>query len=260
MKKNNNSNINKKEQLPIWVILLWIALWQFFSMVVGSQILLASPLSVFEELFLLIQQLYFYTAILNSLIKISAGFILAVVIGVLFAFVSQKSKLFKQFIHPFILIAKSVPVASIIILILIWIPSENISIFISFIMVMPIVYANVLNGIYNLNAQLAEVSTLFKINKAAYLRYIVIPQIMPFFESACVVGLGMSFKAGIAAEVIGLPDSSIGENLYQAKIFLDTPALFAWTVVILLASFVFEKAFTVLIRLLCKWLGKVHLK
>ncbi len=255
-----NKKDNKKEKMPIWVILLWIALWQFFSVLVDEQILLASPLSVFKKLVSLVCELYFWQSILFSLFRLSFGFILAVVVGILFSFISHKSKIFKQIISPFILISKSVPVASIIILILIWISSDNLSIIISFIMVMPIVYTNMLSGINNLNTQLYEMAKLFKIKNVAKLRYIIIPQIMPFLESACIVGLGLCFKAGIAAEVIGLPENSIGENLYEAKIFLDTPSLFAWTIVIIIVSLIFEKTFAAFIKLACKKLGKVHFK
>ncbi len=259
MNKNSKSNNTKKQKLPIWVILLWIALWQFSSMVVDSQILLPTPLSVLEKLLFLVRQGYFWQSILHSMAKITLGFLLAVSIGVIFAAISHKSKIFKQFISPFILISKSVPVASIIILILIWISSQNISIFISFIMVMPIVYTNVLSGIDSLDKGLNEMSTVFTISSKTKIRYIILPQIMPFFESACVVGLGMCFKSGIAAEVIGLPDNSIGENLYQAKIFLDIPTLFAWTIVIILVSFAFEKTFAVLIKAITARLGRVKL-
>ncbi len=224
------------------------------------QILLPTPLSVLESLVFLVAQLNFWQSVAFTIFKISSGFVIAVFIGTLFAIVSHKSKVFRQFISPIILISKSVPVASIIILILIWISTQNLSIFISFIMVMPVVYTNILSGIKNLNIQLTEMAHLFNVTNAATLRYIIIPQIMPFFEAACIVGLGMSFKAGIAAEVIGLPDNSIGEHLYEAKVFLDTPSLFAWTVVIILLSLIFEKTFALLIKLACKRLGGVHLK
>ncbi len=254
------NNKIKKEKMPFWVILSWIALWQFLSMAINSQILLASPISVFKELLLLIQQFYFWQAVFFTMLRISAGFVLAVVIGTLLAVISSKVKLFKQWVSPLIIIAKSVPVASIIVLVIIWVSAENIAIFISLIMVMPVVYTNVLSGINNLNKQLAEMAFVFEVASIAKLRYITIPQIMPFFESACLVGLGMSFKAGIAAEVIGFTDNSIGGNLYQAKIFLDTPSLFAWTIVIIAVSFLFEKVFSFLIKIACNQLIKVHVK
>ena len=75
------------------------------------------------------------------------------------------------------------------------------------------------------------------------IRYIYLSQVLPFFRSGCCVALGLCWKAGVAAEVIGIPDGSIGEHLYQAKVYLDTPDLFAWTVVIIVISLLFEKVF-----------------
>ncbi len=253
----NNSHNNK---MPLWVILLWIALWQFLSMIIDSQILLASPASVLEELFYLAQDIEFYQSILLSLLKISVGFILGVVIGTLFAIISSKNIVFKQLISPLILFCKSVPVASFIIVVLIWVSNNNISIFVSFIMVLPIVYTNIFSGINNFDKRLNEMADLFSITRKTRLRYILLPQILPLFQSACLVGLGMSFKAGIAAEVLGVADLSIGGNLYQAKIFIDTPNVFAWTAVILLVSYLFEKGFIKLINTTIKALEGVKLK
>ncbi len=257
---NSDKGAMKKEKVPIWVLLSWLAIWQVATIAVNSQILLASPASVLKELLFLVQHLYFWQAVFFTILRISFGFVLAVLIGILFAVLSSKIKPFRQFISPFITIAKSVPVASIIVLIIIWVSAENIAVFISFIMVMPVVYTNIFSGIKNLNKQLAEMSFVFKISNFANTKYIIVPQIMPFFESACTVGLGMSFKAGIAAEVIGFTENSIGGNLYQAKIFLDTPSLFAWTVVIIAISFLFEKLFLVLIKNGLKKLVKVRFK
>ncbi len=252
----NSSHDNKT---PIWVILLWIALWQCLSMVIDSQILLATPVSVLLELFSLVQDLDFWLSIILSLFKISLGFTIGVIIGVLFAVASAKSVVFKQLISPLILFAKSVPVASFIIIVLIWVSNNNISIFVSFIMVLPIVYTNVLSGIYNLDDKLNEMAKVFSMKTSTSVRYILLPQILPIFRSACLVGLGMSFKAGVAAEVLGVADLSIGGNLYRAKIFVDTPNVFAWTAVILLVSFLFEKAFIGLIKLAIKKLESVTL-
>ena len=59
---------------------------------------------------------------------------------------------------------------------------------------------------------------------------------------------GMGFKSGIAAEVIGVPGGSIGEGLYMAKIYLSTADLFAWTLMIIAVSSVFEKLFLLLLK------------
>ena len=130
---------------------------------------------------------------------------------------------------------------------LVWVPSRNLSVVISFLMVAPIVYQNVLGGISNMDHKLTEMADVFQVPFARRLRYLYLPQVAPFFRSACAVGLGLCWKSGVAAEVIGLPDGSIGERLYEAKVYLDTPDLFAWTLVIVLVSIAFEKLFLFLL-------------
>ena len=160
-------------------VFFWITIWQFASMYLGQEILLASP----------------------GFVRIVTGFLLAMFLGIFLAVLAYWSKTVEILIAPVIAVVKSTPVASFIILCLIWIPSRNLSVFISFLMV------------------------------------------LPYFLSACRLSLGMCWKAGVAAEVIGVPSGSIGEKLYNAKIYLNTPDLFAWTIVIIVISFVFEKCF-----------------
>ena len=94
-----------------------------------------------------------------------------------------------------------------------------------------------------MDQKLTQMADVFQVPFPRRLRYLYLPQVAPFFRSACAVGLGLCWKAGVAAEVIGLPDGSIGERLYEAKVYLNTPDLFAWTVVIVLLSLAFERLF-----------------
>ena len=128
---------------------------------------------------------------------------------------------------------KTIPVASFIIFVLIWFSSQNLAVLISFLMVLPVIYTNVLDGIRATDPQLLEMAQVFQIPTARKIRYLYVPQVMPFFQSGCSVALGLCWKSGIAAEVIGMPQGSIGEKLQQAKVYLDTPDLFAWTLVII---------------------------
>ena len=194
-------NGTKYTGIRILAVLFWIAIWQFASMYLGQEILLASPVSVVRKLFELIFSGNFWQSVGFSFVRIVTGFLLAVLLGIFLAVLAYWSKTVEILIAPVIAVVKSTPVASFIILCLIWIPSRNLSVFIFFLMV------------------------------------------LPYFLSACRLSLGMCWKAGVAAEVIGVPSGSIGEKLYNAKIYLNTPDLFAWTIVIIVISFVFEKCF-----------------
>jgi len=234
---------NKKSRIKIWTIAFWLIVWQLASLSIGQEILLVSPVSVAKKLAELVFELSFWKSIFFSFQRIVIGFLLACICGILLGGLSSKFKIMRDILAVPVAVIKSTPVVSFIILVLIWIPSKNLSVFISFLMVLPIVYTNILSGIESTDKKLIEMAEIFKVPLIKKIRYIYLSQVMPYFRSACVIGLGLCWKSGIAAEVIGIPDGSIGERLYEAKIYLDTPELFAWTVVIILVSILFEKLF-----------------
>ena len=237
-------------------VLFWILLWQvlvlwldYKSNMPAGNILVASPLETIKMLGILVRTTEFWSAVGYSFVKIAGGFFLALLAGVLCAVLASVSGVIKALLNPILRLIKAVPVASFIILALFWLSSsKNLSILISFLMVLPVIYTNVLQGIQATERELLEMAMVFRIPMGKRIRYIYIPAVMPYFVSACSVGLGFCFKSGIAAEIIGLPDGSIGERLYDAKLYLLTEELFAWTVVIVLVSVLFEKAVMLLVK------------
>lgn len=221
----------------------WLAVWQVAAVALRQEILLASPVSVIKKLCSLLPQADFWQAVMFSFSRIISGFLLACVVGVCLAALSARFTLVRTLAAPLIGAIKSTPVASFIILVLLWVPSKNLAVVISFLMVTPIIYTNTLGGISSMDKKLSEMALVFRVPFWRRLRCVYLPQIMPYFRSACAAGLGLCWKAGIAAEVIGLPNGSIGERLYEAKIYLETPELFAWTLVIILVSLLFERIF-----------------
>ena len=222
-------------------VFFWITIWQFASMYLGQEILLASPVSVVRKLFELSFTGNFWQSVGFSFVRIVTGFLLAMFLGIFLVVLAYWSKTVEILIVPVIAVVKSTPVASFIILCLIWIPSRNLSVFISFLMVLPVIYTNILEGIRQTDSKILEMAKVFQVNPGRKIRYIYVSQVLPYFLSACRLSLGMCWKAGVAAEVIGVPSGSIGEKLYNAN--LNTPDLFAWTIVIIVISFVFEKCF-----------------
>ena len=233
----------KKRKIKIWAVVFWLLVWQGVSQVLGQEILLVSPVSVLRRLLELAVTADFWSSIAFSIIRIMGGFLLAAFLGILLGALAAGVSPVRQLLEPAVLTIKSIPVASFVILVLIWVPSENLSVVISFLMVFPVIYTNVLNGIESTDRKLLEMARVFEIPFGRQLRSIYVSQVLPYFRAGCSLALGLCWKAGVAAEVIGIPQNSIGENLYNAKIYLDTPALFAWTLVIICISVLFEKGF-----------------
>ena len=224
-----------------FAILFWLVVWQVASLCIGQELFLPTPLAVLEALFALVQTPLFWLSVGNSLLRIGLGFFLGLGIGILLAVFSAAFSLVDTLLRPLMLLVRSTPVASFIILALVWVNSRYLSTFISFLMVLPVIYSGTYTGIRAADRQLLEMARVFRVGFWRKLRAIYLPAIRPYLLSSCELGLGMSWKSGVAAEVIGLPVGTIGERLYQAKIYLMTPDLFAWTLVIILLSGLFGK-------------------
>ena len=240
-----------------WAVLFWLLVWQGASMALAAAyphgyLLLASPLSALVRLGELACTAAFWRAVGNSALHIFGGFLLSCVLAVLFAALSARFRAARELLSPLVAAVKAVPVVSFIILALVWLDGRELSLFISALMVFPPVYLNVLAGIDSADRQLLEMAAVFRVPFRRQLRGIWLPQVLPYFRAACSLALGLCWKAGAAAEVIGLPGGTIGERLYTAKVYFQTPDLFAWTAVIVAVSVVFEKVFLALIDALVR--------
>lgn len=208
---------------------------------IAQDLILVSPYAVGLRLLELIQEASFWKSILFSASRILGGFFLAAMTGILAAITAARFAWCRALLDPLMAAIKATPVASFIILALFWFSSEWLSVLIAFLMVFPLVYANLLQGIFRMDAKLLEMAKVFDFSCYRKIRYLYAPQVFPYLRAAFAAGLGMCWKAGTAAEVIGIPDGSIGERLQEAKIYLQMPDLFAWTVVIIAVSLFVEK-------------------
>ncbi len=229
-------------------VLFWLAVWQVASLAIAQDLLLVSPLEVIATLAAQLGTAPFWSAVGYSFLRIVAGFLLALLAAVLLAAAAGASQVVRTLLAPLVLTIRSVPVVSFIILVLIWASSGSLSIVISFLIALPVIYTNVLEGIDQRDGKLLEMAHVFRVPLLRRWRAIDVPAVMPYLQSGSRTAIGLAWKSGIAAEVIGLPQGSIGEQLYQSKIFLSTAELFSWTLVIVLLAFTFEKLFLTALR------------
>ena len=233
--------MSKNKIHKMTAVLFALLFWQIAAMILNRSFLLSSPVDVIKAAVELGISTVFWQGMGKSIIKIILGFLSGAGIGILFAGLSYRFKIFEIYIVPYIMVIRSVPVASFVIIILIWLGSEGLSVLVCFFMVMPIFYANILEGLKSVDIKMLEMAKIFEIGKKAKFIYIYLPALESFLISAAVASIGIAFKSGIAAEVIGRPKNTLGFFLFDAKVYLETAKVFAITLIVILCSAVFER-------------------
>lgn len=256
-KKNNGMKNGPSCAGAIWrrsmIILFWLCVWQAAAVLTDNEILLVGPVQVGKAFLENLTGPDFIRTVLCSTGRIGMGFLAAFSCGLLFGALSYRYALLGEFFSPVIAVLKSIPVASFVVLLLIWFGSSGLSFYISFLIVFPNVYVNTAAGLKSADGELLEMAEVFGVGRWNRFCFLYRPALMPYLTSCLKVSLGMSWKSGVAAEVIGMPQNSLGERIYLSKIYLDTAGLFAWTLTVILLSFLFEKAVLHLLKKFEEW-------
>lgn len=256
MNKGNFKKTKLNKETSMWkvcteriaAIIVAILLWQLLAMKLDQKLLLATPVDVAKTLGVLVKSQEFYSAIAYSMGRILIGLLIGAAVGIACALLAGRWHFMEVLFWPYFSAMKATPVASIVILCLVWLSGRRLSVFIVFLVVTPVIYTNILAGIKNLDPKMKDMARVFGINGLHRLLYVYLPELKTYIIAAFALATGMAFKAGIAAEVIGTPGGSVGKMLYNAKVYLETPELFAWTVVIIVLSVVVEQVILGLVK------------
>lgn len=241
--------MNKK----LVIVTGWLAVWQLVSMWIGNDILMVGPAATAAALWKNMAMVSFWQTIGCSVLRIAAGFLAGLLAGLLLAAASARFSLLGEALSPVLALIKAIPVASFVVLFLIWWRSNVLSCAVGFCVALPNIYINTIEGIRAADRRLLEMARVFGVRGRERFFYIYRPALKPFLDSGIRVSVGMCWKSGVAAEVIGTPLYSIGERLYMSKIYLDTAGVFAWTAVAILLSVLFERIVLYAWGRFCAW-------
>lgn len=237
----------KKLAKGFLIAAIWIGVWYGVWALVSSPLLLPAPHVVAKRLWELLGEASFYLTTGKSLWNILKGFLIGSVAGCLLAALSSLLPWFGDLIRPLMTVVKATPVASFIILLLIFAGAAKVPSLVTILIVLPIFWSNLDEGLKRIDPKLREVAKVYRFPLSKRLKILVFPSLLPYFSASLKSALGLAWKAGVAAEIIAMPKGTIGTKIGNAKQYLETPDLFAWTLTVVLLSFLIEFA---LIKLL----------
>ena len=243
---------SKNKLYKVGALIFWVLVWEVVSKVIHRELYLPSPYGTFVALYGMVFEKQFWQIVFFSVSRVLIGFSISCVLGLLLGVLCGVNKWMYHLWHPLIVAIKSTPVMSFIIIALVWFKSDNVPIFICCLMCIPIIWTATVTGIKQVDGRLLEMAKLFRVKKRYVIQNIYVHSMLPYITSAMTTALGLGWKVTVAAEVLSAPKLSIGIKVYNAKVYLESKELFAWTLVVIVLSLIFEYVFKYVIN---KWVS-----
>lgn len=238
----------RKTLVAVLVLAFWVCVWELIYRQVSKPLIIPSPLSVWETLVDLSKTEEFWDITLTSVERILMGYLIGVFLGVVLAILTSVSKVLFALFSPFVSVARATPVASLTLIIIMWVTNKQVPLVIVTLMVFPVIWGNTFEGIRSTDKKLLEMSRCHRVPFMKQVLHVYLPAVYPHFVSGAASSLGLAWKSGIAAEILGATKGSMGQQLNDAKVYLDTEGKFAWTVAAVVLSMIFERLFTFLLK------------
>ena len=225
----------------------WLLVWEGAARLVvlgvemGGELLLPGPGAVVSTLSMLIGDKWFWVSALLSLGRMAAGIAIGSLLGAVLAWATMAWRWCDALFSPAIRVVRAVPVASFILLVLLWTDRNWVPAVISALMVLPVVWAATRQGLAAVDPQLLELAKIYRLDRRRQVKLVWLPAVRPAFVTGLATAMGLAWKAGVAAEVLCQPKRAIGTEIFRAKGALDTPGLFAWTLVVIVLSLLMER-------------------
>jgi len=234
------SSLLKKSAISILIAFFWIGVWYVAALLVDSVLLLPTPHETLYSFFELLCTPDFYKVLLFTLLRVTLGLLLGVICGVFLAFLCHKLEALRRLLNPAISIIRATPVASFIVLLWVLVSGNALTVIVAFLMVMPIVWQNTLDGFNSIPKELLEVAEIYELSFKRRFNILIFPILSDYIFPAVITSVGLAWKSEVAAEIIAYTKNSIGMYINDAKSYMLTSTVFAWTAVIVIMSITLE--------------------
>ncbi|MDX9772919.1 MAG: ABC transporter permease [Bacteroidales bacterium] len=242
-----------KQYISFATVGLMLVIWKLLSIKFDSDFILPSPEKTFLTTINLFGDINFLSVVGSTVFRGILGFIISAILGVGLGVIAGISPNFNAFLKPILVVIRSTPIIALILLALIWLSPGSVPVFIAMLTMFPFICTNVIDGIKNVDPDLIEMASFYRIGKRRIIMELYIPAILPFIISGASSAIGFGWRAIITGEVLSQPEFGIGTLMQAAQTFLNVDAVIAWTIVAVIISYGFEIIIRLIERKIIVW-------
>lgn len=232
---------------------IFFIIWYIIARIINLELILPSPAESFKRLFILFEKSFFWQAVLSTLTRSIISFCISLVLGTILSILSYIFKPIKKIIAPIVVLLRSVPTMSIILISLIWFKNAVAPIVISTIITFPILYSGFMSSLDEIDRKVVEMSDFYHVPFIQKLLKLFLPYVAPSSLNAIQSGLSFNIKLIIAAEVLASTTQSMGRYMQVSKVYLDTAELLGWTIMAILISYLLESIILLIKKIVIRW-------
>lgn len=232
-----------KRYRHIGAVVFLFLLWELIAIRVDNDWLIPYPMDVLRLMASQTSSALFYQTILATLLRVIFGLVMAFITAFGCAVLSYRFRIFKDLFYPFLLLMRSVPNISYIIIILLWFGSESSSTMVNFLILFPILYANLYQGLVHQDPHLLKVLDIYPVRKKELLFRIYLPLLKAEILASLSSGLSLGLKVGVMSEILGQVSVGIGRQMNLSRLSYDMNGVFSWTGWIILLLMILDGIF-----------------
>ncbi len=246
-------SFTSKQCISIASVITMLIIWKILAVYFNSDLIVPQPEDTFMTVIKLFADPGFAAVVGTTILRGIAGFVISGFLGIIAGIFAGVNTKFNAFINPFLIVIRSVPVISVILLALIWFNTGIVPVFVAMLTMFPFICVNVSDGIRSVDPGLTEMATFYRVGRSRIIRDVYLPAIIPFIISGASSAMGIGWRAIIIGEVLSQPKYGIGTYMQSAQTFLNVEAVIAWTVIAVLISYGFEKIIRLTERKIVTW-------
>lgn len=212
---------------PLFGLVFFLAVWQVASLFY-HHVIIPSPVEVARAFSALLSGGQFWEHGSRSIVRGLTGFSLAVVAGTAVGLLIGLNRTAASLLRPLVVVFQVTPLVSWLLLAMIWLGFSRVPVFVVFVTTVPLVIINTIQGVRSIDQQLLQMAAVFRVGKSRVVREIYLPQVAPYLMAGMSSALGVTWKAVAMSEFLSV-HTGIGAGMAEARMNLETAALFSWT-------------------------------
>ncbi|OAV38758.1 ABC transporter permease [Clostridium saccharobutylicum] len=233
--------------------LFFIALWQVSAIIIDNDIYIPRIQQVIKSIVEIVNEPDFFKIVLSSFYRTAISYILALGCSMILGVLSVVYPFFKYLLSPNLRKQFCYGCYHEVVLALVWFTKDSAPFVVGFAITFPILYEGVRNSIMQIDKKLIDMTEIYEVELIDKIKKIYFPVMKFYFMSIFVSTFSLTFKVVIAGEIHGQPKFGIGTHIQLEKVNFNVSGIFAWIIIIMFISLIFELINRFLQKKIYRW-------